>query len=117
MKRIVCVLCPRSCRITIVSQQGEYGISGNSCPKGRDYALQEMKEPLRTLTTTVCTAFPDFPRLPVRTEGEIPFRLFPVLMEKLSKLVVGRRVIPGEVVFSFEDVNILSTADCRALYK
>ena len=80
MKRIICVLCPRGCRITILPQEEEYGISGNSCPKGREYALQEIKEPLRTLTTTVCTAFPDFPRLTVRTDREIPFRLFPVLM-------------------------------------
>ena len=54
MKReLVCIVCPRGCRLTLDLTGPEPQVSGNSCPRGRDYALQEHLRPMRTVTTTV----------------------------------------------------------------
>ena len=49
MKELVCICCPRGCRVTVDGQS----VTGNLCPRGRDYALQECYNPVRTITTTV----------------------------------------------------------------
>jgi CxxC motif-containing protein len=79
VKRIVCVLCPKGCVLEV--REAEPGgadnrpeVTGNGCKKGIEYGIQELVEPLRTLTTTVRTVVPGFPRLPVRTTADVPLR-------------------------------------------
>ena len=115
MKQVICVLCPRGCRIGETEKEEGYEVEGNLCPRGRGYAIQELKEPLRTLTTTVCTAYKDFPRLPVRTEAEVPLRLFPVLMEKINPFRAEKRFLPGEEILKIGGISIIATADSREI--
>lgn len=53
-KELTCIICPIGCSL---SAELEYGrvtsVSGNSCPRGRKYAEEELICPKRTLTTTV----------------------------------------------------------------
>ena len=66
MKQLVCIGCPRGCRLTIEEMDGEFIVSGNSCPRGKAFAVSEMTMPKRTICSTVKTSFPDAPVLPVR---------------------------------------------------
>ncbi len=104
-KTITCIACPRGCAVTVEilgvgadgsPQLGE--IWGNACPKGRDYGKQEMTNPLRTVTSTVRTVFPDFPRLPVRTAGDIPLADVFQAMEEINRVLVKERLHPGDVI-------------------
>ncbi|HCC32864.1 MAG TPA: molybdopterin oxidoreductase [Clostridiales bacterium] len=97
--RMVCVRCPLSCKLTVIDG-GETGteVQGHRCPRGQEYAERELVDPHRTLTTTVRTGFADRPRLPVRTTGEIPLRLFSPALRAIKSLRVERRVAPGEIV-------------------
>ena len=57
-----------------------------------------MTEPKRTICTTVKTAFPDIPVLPVRVSKEIPKdRIFDVMAE-INKVTVKEKVKRGEVI-------------------
>jgi len=47
-------------------------VTGNRCPKGRDFAEKECTAPTRSLCTTVKTLGGGAPVLPVRTAGELP---------------------------------------------
>jgi len=98
MKQITCITCPIGCRISIDIAEGEYIFSGNKCAKGRDFAKTEMTSPVRSLTTTVRTAFPEAPVLPVRTSGEVPKEKIKEIIRELSGIIITKKIGIGETV-------------------
>ncbi len=70
----LCIGCPLGCRLEV--DEGADGeiieIRGSSCRRGDRYAAQEHTDPRRLLTTTVAIEGGLWPRLPVKTTGEIP---------------------------------------------
>ena len=62
---ITCTVCPNGCQIKCVS--GTY--SGYKCRRGLDFAVQEMTDPRRVVTTTMLTG--DGELMPVRTAGTV----------------------------------------------
>ena len=66
---LVCIVCPKGCHMT-VDENG--AVTGNTCKKGEAFARSEATCPMRTVCSTVATAFESMPVLPVRTDGEIP---------------------------------------------
>jgi len=105
MKQITCITCPIGCRITINTMNGEYSLSGNKCARGLEFAKTEITSPTRSLTTTVRTAFPQMPVLPVRTNGEVPKGKMTEIIRELSKVVITEKIGIGETVAA----NILGT--------
>ena len=55
MKReFTCIVCPNGCRLhTEVENGAVTSVTGNRCPKGRDFAEKECTAPTRSLCTTV----------------------------------------------------------------
>ena len=37
-KELVCIVCPRSCRMTITSDGDELVVTGNTCKRGKEFA-------------------------------------------------------------------------------
>ncbi len=98
MKELVCIVCPRGCTMTLEGEGKDVKVSGNSCKRGAEFAVSEMTEPKRTICSTVRTAFPDVPVLPVRVSKEIPKdRIFDVMAE-INKVTVKKKVKRGEVI-------------------
>ena len=82
MKReLICIGCPMGCQLTAEVENGVVtSVSGNTCPRGREFAVSEMTAPKRTICSTVRTAFADAPVLPVRVSADIPKdRIFDVM--------------------------------------
>ncbi|TFG58881.1 MAG: DUF1667 domain-containing protein [Spirochaetales bacterium] len=108
-KEMVCISCPLSCRLTAVLGKGAPGmenivVSGNKCPKGADYAREEMLAPRRVVTATVKTLSSEHPRLPVKTTAAVPRESIPALLLKLKSLTVSLPAAAGTVVL--EDTGI-----------
>lgn len=97
-KNITCISCPIGCRITAEITDNTFNFSGNKCKKGEDFAKAELTNPLRSLTTTVKTAFPEVPVLPVRTQNEIPKDKINDIISKLSGIIINERIGIGEMV-------------------
>ncbi|MEA5051711.1 MAG: DUF1667 domain-containing protein [Oscillospiraceae bacterium] len=97
-KEFVCIVCPNGCRLTASGDGGELRVTGNLCPRGKAFAEAELTNPVRSLTTTVRTVFPDRPVLPVRTAGEIPKGKIPEAMAFLRGFTLARRARCGEVI-------------------
>lgn len=98
MKELVCIVCPRGCTMTLEGEGKDVKVSGNSCKRGAEFAVSEMTEPKRTICTTVRTAFPDVPVLPVRVSKEIPKdKIFDVMAE-INKVAVKKKVKRGAVI-------------------
>lgn len=98
MKELTCIGCPRGCTLKIERDGDGWSVTGNTCPRGREFAISEMTAPKRTICSTVRTAFPDAPVLPVRVSADIPKdRIFDV-MDALKTVTVSERIGRGDVV-------------------
>lgn len=52
-RNLICIICPRGCSLKAdISAQG-VSVTGNACPKGEEYAINECTNPVRTVTATV----------------------------------------------------------------
>ena len=100
MKHLTCIVCPLGCRVSAELQDEEYIFSGNSCSLGADFALKELNDPKRSLTTTVRTVFPDTPVIPVRTKTEIPKHLISSVIKELAHVLIKDRIGIGTVLVS-----------------
>jgi len=105
---LVCIVCPRGCRITVDGDN----ITGNTCKKGLEFAKSEMTCPMRTICSTVATTFSEMPVLPVRTNGEIPKAKIKELMTLINSIVVDKKVKKGDIIAENivgTNVNLIAT--------
>lgn len=114
LKELYCITCPTGCRLAVAQQGNEFIVEGNGCKRGIDFAKTEMTDPMRSLTTTVRTSFPDVPVLPVRTDGEIPKGKIMDAMRELGSVLLDRPLGCGDTVI--EDiagcgVRVIATSD------
>ena len=98
MKEIICIVCPNGCRLRVTPQDGGFNITGNTCKRGEEFAVTEMTHPVRTLTTTVRTAFPAVPVLPVRTAEAVPKEKIGDLMVFIGTITVRDKIGIGDVI-------------------
>ncbi len=113
IKHFTCVICPIGCEIE-VEENGEkiISLSGNMCARGKEFIVQELKEPMRVLTTTVRIKGAEFNMLPVRTDKPIPKRLIPIIMEDIAKIEVNVPIKMYNVIvknIAGTRVNIIAT--------
>ncbi len=116
MRKITCIICPRGCTLEIEEAQGNEGyiVTGQMCKRGREFAINELTNPTRTITTTVKTIYPEIPRLPVKTSGEVPLGKIFEVMKVIDKAVVTHMVKSGEVIVKNVldlDVDIVAASD------
>ena len=101
-KRVTCILCPNGCELTI-TYSGEptaesISVEGNTCPKGIDYAVEEMTAPKRTLTTSILVRDGAQPLASVKTACPIPRESLFDARRALRGVVVDAPVAIGDVV-------------------
>ena len=54
MKRnMICIICPRGCSLHADIRTDQITVTGNACPRGQEYAVNECINPVRTVTATV----------------------------------------------------------------
>lgn len=107
-KEMICIVCPNGCRIKAsmgrceenVAALGdaEITVTGNKCIRGREFAVKEMTNPVRSLSTTVRTDSEEFPVLPVKLSAEIPKDRILDMMQEINKIKVTGPVRPGTVL-------------------
>lgn len=71
MTQLICITCPKGCHLT-VDEDNDYAVTGNACPRGAIYGKNELKNPVRVVTSTVRTDSAEYPRCPVKTNNAIP---------------------------------------------
>lgn len=97
---LTCIVCPRSCRISVEEVNGELQISGNSCPRGKEHAANEYKCPMRMITTTVAIEGASLPRLPVISTGVVPKVQLQECLKTLYEIRIFAPIKEGDVVAS-----------------
>ena len=100
MKRVfTCVVCPNGCEIEADYEGTDVrAVTGNLCPKGRDYVVQELVDPRRTIATSVRVTGGDQPLASVRLTGAIPkARIFDAMRAINARTLAAPAAI-GDVV-------------------
>ena len=114
MENIICILCPNGCSLSIEKVGEQWDIKGNKCSKGREFAISEIKNPRRSVCSTIKTTFKKVPRLPVKTNGEVPLIDIFNIMAEINSKSLGNPVHSGDVVIENvcnTGVNVVATSD------
>ena len=99
MKRnLICIICPRGCALTAEIAESGVTVTGNACPKGEEYAINECTNPVRTVTATVRVANRTDTMVSVKTETPVAKGRMMEVMELLRKTQVNAPVKIGDVV-------------------
>ena len=111
-KFLVCIECPIGCEITVGLENEEVQyIRGNSCPRGRIYAEDEIVCPKRILTSSVRAA--NGKMVSVKTDKPIPKKEMFDVMEKIKQSTCVTPVKIGDVIIEnvSQGVNLISTTN------
>ena len=107
---MICINCPLGCALTVERDGDNFKVSGNTCPRGEKYAINELTHPVRTLTTTVAVANREGAYLPVKTAKPISkSKLFEAMaLVNSTKAVAPVKI--GDIIIE----NMLGEADLVA---
>ena len=101
---LTCIVCPKGCQLKAELENGAIAeVTGFTCPRGKQYAIDECTHPMRTVTSTVRTQAGEV--VPVKTSRTIPKELIFDLMKEINSTVVPLPAHIGDVVIA----NVLGT--------
>lgn len=105
MKReLTCIVCPIGCQLSVTLENGTVTeVTGNTCPRGKQYAIDECTNPVRTITTTARTTNGGV--IPVKTDKPIPKDLMFACMREIDSSTVSLPAHIGDAVIE----NLLGT--------
>lgn len=111
-KEMTCICCPIGCSLAVEKTDQGYTISGNKCPRGKKYAIEEMTEPKRIVTSTVKIKDGIYPVIPIKTSAAIAKEKIFAVMEIISEVEVNAPIKVGDVIVANvadTGVNIIAT--------
>ena len=86
--------------MTAKGEPGNLTVTGNTCPKGEEYAINECVNPVRTVTSTVRVANRKDTMVSVKTAAPVPKGKMMDVMTLLRKTEVNAPVAIGDVVLT-----------------
>lgn len=95
MKELTCIVCPRGCRLKV---DDNMEVTGNACPRGKIYAINELTNPTRTITSSIRVSNRPYTLVSVKTSCPVPKDKMFAVMEEIDKLSVEAPTRIGEVV-------------------
>lgn len=112
-KRLICIECPLGCALSVdIENCRAIKVDGNKCPKGERYAVSEIENPVRVLTSGVLAIGLELKMIPVRTDKAIPKDRLMEAMSEIKKIRVDKPVQAGSVIvkdFLVSGVNLVAT--------
>lgn len=113
----LCIGCPLGCRLEVDAVDGEdVEVRGNSCKRGKEFAVQEHTDPRRFVTTTVRIEGGRWPRLPVKTADSVAKGRVVDVARTLHELTLHAPVAMGDVVLADvlgTGVDVVATRDLQ----
>lgn len=119
IKKMTCVVCPFGCTLEVrLGDNGEFeGVTGHTCKRGAAYAESEIKNPVRTLTTTVKINGAEVGMLPVRTSAPIPKDMLFQAMKRVKNISAVAPVKIGDVLEKDFIVSGVDLVACKNVEK
>jgi len=101
MKReLVCILCPRGCALTADITPDGVTVTGNACPRGAQYAVDECTHPVRTVTSIIRVENRPGTMVSVKTAVPIPKEKMSAVMARIRAATVAAPIRIGDVLLT-----------------
>lgn len=97
-RNLICIGCPLGCSVTVTMDGENINVTGNTCPRGADYARKEVTNPTRIVTSSVRVEGGEIARVSVKTKHDIPKSKIFDIMEEIRKVEVKAPVSMGQVI-------------------
>ena len=111
MTELTCICCPMGCTITVEKKGEEFIVSGNGCPRGKKYAVEELTAPTRTVTSSVKVNGGDCLMASVKTDKPVKKSELFDLMKKINGKIVDAPIKTGQIIVEniTDGVNLIAT--------
>jgi CxxC motif-containing protein len=109
---IVCFLCPNSCRLAVTKNSLDIKVENNLCPRGVDFAIKEITDPERILTSTIKVVNGELSLVSVRSDRMVKKEELRGIIQYLDTQKIKAPVISGQIILSKigkNKVNIIAT--------
>ncbi|MBL7069242.1 MAG: DUF1667 domain-containing protein [Candidatus Omnitrophica bacterium] len=117
IRKVTCIDCPKGCVLSVgVEGRKVVKITGNECPKGEEYAVSEIEDPTRILTSTVLAEGFSLRMVPVRTDRPIPKGDIKRAMKEIKRIRISEPVRIGDIIiedFLRLGVDLIATRESR----
>ena len=114
-QELICIGCPMGCNLKVtVSDNQELTVTGNTCPRGEDYAKKELTDPRRIVTSTVRVTGGHLPAVSVKTAADIPKGKIFECVRQLKDVEMKPPVHIGDIVLenaAGTRVNVVATRE------
>lgn len=113
-RELTCIGCPMGCPLTVTMDGENITVTGNTCPRGADYAKKEVTDPRRIVTSSVRVEGGRVPKVPVKTKTDIPKGKIFEIMDEIKKISVKAPVAIGDVIcdnIAETGVQLVATKD------
>lgn len=94
MKEFTCIICPRGCHLQV---DDNMNVTGNFCPRGKEYAVSELTNPVRTITSSVRVNNREDLLVSVKTSEPIPKGKIFDVMKEIDKISVSAPTRIGDI--------------------
>ncbi len=111
---MTCIRCPMGCRLTVTQDGDSFTVSGNTCRRGEEYGIQEMRCPMRTVTSSVRVEGGRRPVCSVKTAENVKKADIPEVLAAIRGIRVKAPVAIGDIVcpnIAGTGVNLVATAN------
>lgn len=99
MKRdLICIICPRGCSLSAQFDADQIVVTGNACPKGREYAINECITPVRTVTATIRVSNRHNTMVSVKTSIPVAKSKKMDVIKALRETQVEAPIVNGDVI-------------------
>jgi len=95
MRELICIVCPKGCHLKVDEKDN---VTGNSCPRGKVYAINELYHPTRMVTSTVVVVDGIIARCPVMTSQAIPKDKIFAVMKEINKIKIKAPIKIRQVI-------------------
>ena len=112
-KKFTCICCPRGCALEV---DDNLNVTGNFCPRGKEYGVSEVTSPVRNISSIVrVNNIPNL-MLSVKTNKPIPKDKIFDVMNEINKVSVNAPISLGQVIIKNVcglGVDIVATKDIK----
>lgn len=97
-RELICIGCPLGCPLTATIDGVNISVQGNTCKRGEDYAVKEILNPSRTVTSSIRVIGGEIAMVSVKTARDIPKGKIMDVMKEIRQTKVHAPVHIGDVL-------------------
>ena len=111
---MICIRCPMGCQLTVTQDGDQISVTGYTCRRGKEYGEQEMRCPMRVVTSSVRVTGGQRPVCSVKTAQAVPKAAIGDVLKSVSQARLKAPIAIGDVLIeniAGTGVNLVATSN------